>query len=243
MIEINDVTKFLGNKKVLNDITVNIEKGEIFGLLGPSGAGKTTLIRLLIGAIEAEDGEIIIDGIKVPDKEVIKRIGFMPQNDALYNDLSGYDNLVFFGSLFNLKRKELERKVNDVLKLVGLTEDSHKLVDKYSGGMKKRLSLAIALLHDPDILILDEPTVGIDPLLRRRIWQEFNKLKNEGKTIIVTTHVMDEASMCDKAGLIYEGKLIACGTIIELCRLTEKGTLEELFFLVKKGVENETFVF
>lgn len=243
MIRIKKVSKYFGKKMVLEDITFEIKKSEIFCLLGPSGAGKTTLIRLIMGAIVSDKGNIIIDNIKVPDLTAIKKIGFMPQNEALYNDLSGLDNLYFFGSLFGLKKDELKEKVKMSLNLVDLTKDANKLVDKYSGGMKKRLSLAIALLHEPDILVLDEPTVGIDPLLRKKIWEEFTKLKDKGKTIIVTTHIMDEAKMCDRAGLLYEGHLIAYGTINELNNSTKTGSLEELFFLVKENKIDETFVY
>lgn len=243
MININNVSKNFGEKMVLKNISFTVEEGEIFCLLGPSGAGKTTLIRLITGAISPDEGEIIINNIKVPNRNIIEKIGFMPQNEALYNDLSGRDNLLFFGGLFGLKGKDLEERTSAILNLVNLTEDAKKLVEKYSGGMKKRLSLAIALLHSPEILVLDEPTVGIDPLLRRTIWKEFNRLKSEGKSIIVTTHVMEEANMCDRAGLIYEGNLIAYGTIVELHNVTPNGSLEELFFIVKEEITNETIVY
>jgi ABC-2 type transport system ATP-binding protein len=161
----------------------------------------------------------------------------MPQNDALYDDLSGYDNLMFFGGMYHMKGAELRSRTHEVLKLVELEADAKKNVVNYSGGMKKRLSLAVALLHNPQILILDEPTVGIDPILRKKIWDEFYKLKEQGKTIIVTTHVMDEAVKCDRLALIYNGDIIDCDTVGVLLGRTENNTIEELF--LERGGKTE----
>lgn len=237
MIEIRGVSKSFGRQRVLENINLNISKGEMFGLLGPSGAGKTTLIRLITGAERGDSGKILVGEAVVPNFKTLKRIGFMPQNDALYPEISGYDNLNFFGGLFGLKGKLLEEAIYKSLELVDLTADDRKLVANYSGGMRKRLSLAAALIHSPEILILDEPTVGIDPLLRRKIWEEFARQRAMGKTIIVTTHVMDEIKYCDRAGLIYNGQLIACDTVDRLTELG-KGSVENLFFdmsLVERG--------
>jgi ABC-2 type transport system ATP-binding protein len=154
-IVVRGVSKCFDRKQVLHDISLEIARGEIVCLLGPSGAGKTTLIRLIMGAIKADSGEIEIDGVKVPSMKLFGNIGFMPQNDALYDDLSGLDNLLFFGGLY--KMKDIRQRAMDVLGLMNLVEDRDKLVHNYSGGMKKRLSLAIALLHSPNYLLLDEP--------------------------------------------------------------------------------------
>jgi len=234
-IEIKNVSKSFGKTPVLKNITLNAMHGEILCLLGPSGAGKTTLIRLITGGIEADGGEIIIDGKKIPDMSVAKSIGFMPQSDALYTDISGYDNMLFFGRLFGIWGGELKEKADTALSLVDLPADKHKLVCDYSGGMRKRLSLAVSLLHDPDILILDEPTVGIDPVLRKAIWDEFEHLRQKGRTIIVSTHVMDEAQRCQKAALIYDGSLIACGEVEKLIAMTQSKSLEELFFSAREA--------
>lgn len=234
MIEVKDISKSFGKQNVLKNINVTIKKGEMFGLLGPSGAGKTTLIRLITGAETVDKGEIRVDNLPVPNFQTLKTIGFMPQNDGLYPEISGYDNLHFFGGLFGLRGKVLEDSITKVLQLVDLAGDAKKMVEKYSGGMKKRLSLAAALIHCPEVLILDEPTVGIDPLLRRKIWEEFKHQQSIGKTIIVTTHVMDEIKYCDRAGLIYEGHLIACDTVDKLIELGE-GSIENLFFNVPLG--------
>ncbi len=229
LIEVKGVSKSFKKQKVLKDINLQIDVNEIFGLIGPSGAGKTTLIRLIIGAITTDNGTIKIMDYTMPDLKALDSIGYMPQNDALYNDLSGYDNLIFFGGMYQMKKNELKKRANEVLKLVELDGDGKKKVLNYSGGMKKRLSLAIALLHGPKVLILDEPTVGIDPILRKKIWDEFNELKRQGKTILVTTHVMDEAIKCDRLGLIYNGDVIACDAVKTLLSRTRNNSIEELF--------------
>ncbi|BCJ97036.1 ABC transporter ATP-binding protein [Anaerocolumna chitinilytica] len=234
-----NICKSFHKKPVIRNISLSIPSGEIICLLGPSGAGKTTLIRLLIGAIPADKGEIRYDNTPIPNLKLLKKIGFMPQNDAIYEDLSGIDNLFFFAELYGLKKKDSVRRIDEVLKLVDLSQDSAKPVREYSGGMKKRLSLAASLLHEPEVLLLDEPTVGIDPVLRKTIWRQLRQLKEQGKTIIVSTHVMDEVSECDKAALIYQGELIQYDTVSNLLSLTESGKIEELFFMAanKKGGE------
>lgn len=237
-IRISEISKQFDKKQVLSDITFTICSGDIICLLGPSGSGKTTLIRLLIGAIAAEHGEVHFDDVLVPNLKLMNKIGFMPQNDALYDDLSGEDNLRFFAGLQGMRKSEIDIRINQVLALVDLMAERKKSVAFYSGGMKKRLSLAAALIHEPDVLILDEPTVGIDPVLRRTIWQQFGELKRSGKTLIVSTHVMDEVDKCDKAALIYNGRLISFDTVANLLAKTESGKVEELFFIAANN-ENE----
>jgi ABC-2 type transport system ATP-binding protein len=227
--EVNGVSKTFAKQQVLRDIDLSIKENEIFGLIGPSGSGKTTLIRLIIGAISADTGKINIMDYKIPNLKALNIIGYMPQNDALYYDLSGYDNLMFFGGMYHMKKNQLKQRAHEVLKLVELEKDADKKVINYSGGMKKRLSLAVALLHSPKVLILDEPTVGIDPIIRKKIWDEFYNLKNQGKTIIVTTHVMDETVKCDRLALIYQGGIIDCDTVSSLLGRTKDNSIEELF--------------
>lgn len=231
-IKVDSVSKSFKEKQVLNNVSLTVNGGEIVCLLGPSGAGKTTLIRLIMGAIKADKGEILIDDIKVPSMKLYNKMGFMPQNDALYNDLTGFENLMFFGGLFKLK--DAKDRAISVLNLLNLKDDKDKLVSDYSGGMKKRLSLAIALLHEPKILILDEPTVGIDPILRATIWEQFYKLRDEGACIVVSTHVMDEAAKCNKTALIYNGSLIFDDTTENLTAKTKNGNIEELFFMAQE---------
>ncbi|EPE61346.1 ABC transporter family protein [Exiguobacterium sp. S17] len=230
-IQLNDVSKSFGDQLAIDHIGFTINSGDICCLLGPSGSGKTTLIRLMIGALAADTGSIRVGETVMPNMNMLHKIGFMPQNDGLYDDLSGEANLEFFGSIYQLGKAGLKQRIDDVLALVDLSADRRKLVRNYSGGMKKRLSLAIAILHQPDVLFLDEPTVGIDPILRRQIWEQFQTIRAGGTTIIVSTHVMDEVLECDRAALIYNGRLIAYDTVTHLLEQTENGRVEELFLI------------
>lgn len=238
IVSIKNVSKRYGKNEVLKEINLEIESGEIFGLLGPSGAGKTTLVRQLVGLEMASEGENYLFGEKMPSLKLIERIGYMAQSDALYTELSAKENLEFFATLFGLKGAQRKKRILEVMELVDLSDHLTKLVNNYSGGMKRRLSLAAALLHEPELLILDEPTVGIDPVLRQSIWAGFYDLKAKGKTLIVTTHVMDEAEKCDRLGLIRDGRLIAVGTPAELKEKTGSSSVEEAF-LAYGGVQHE----
>ncbi|WP_433772159.1 ABC transporter ATP-binding protein [Bacillus wiedmannii] len=230
-IILRDVSKSFGKKEVLHNISLQVEKAEIFGLVGPSGSGKTTLIKMIAGINEATKGEVLVFNTNMPKLSEMKRIGYMAQSDALYEELSAYENADFIATMYGLKGKRKKERIVEVFELVQLSEHMKKPVQQFSGGMKKRLSLAIALLHEPEILILDEPTVGIDPLLRKSIWEKFYDLKKKGTTIIVTTHIMDEAEFCERLGLIREGKLVATGTPEELKKQTSSGRIEDVFLL------------
>ena len=236
VVNIQNVDRSFGKKSILKNITLSIKKGEIFGILGPSGSGKTTLIKLIAGIDQSSKGDVTVFQLSMPNFTVLPQIGYMGQSDALYIDLSGYDNLAFFGALYGLKGKKLKNRIQEVASIVGLDEALKKEVNQYSGGMKKRLSLAIAILHKPSLLILDEPTVGIDPVLRKQIWKQFTEMKEQGTTIIITTHIMEEAEKCERIGLIREGELIALDTIENLKAKTTSGKIEELYF------ENEVIV-
>lgn len=233
-IQLQRVDKSFGDQLAIDNIDFTIPSGEICCLLGPSGSGKTTLIRLMIGALAPDKGSVHIGETKMPSMDMLRQIGFMPQNDGLYEDLSAEANLAFFGSIYKLEKKALQERITEVLNLVDLANDRHKLVRNFSGGMKKRLSLAIAILHKPDVLFLDEPTVGIDPILRRQIWDQFQVIRREGTTIIVSTHVMDEVLECDRAALVYNGRLIAYDHVQDLLDQTENGRVEELFLIAGK---------
>ncbi|UQD53648.1 ABC transporter ATP-binding protein [Bacillus methanolicus] len=237
IVSTRNVFKSFGKQNVLKDINLEIIRGEIFGLLGPSGAGKTTLVKQLVGLDLPTSGENFVFHKRMPSLSLIERIGYMAQSDALYGELSAKENLEFFAALYGLKGKRRQTRIKEVMEIVELSEHLNKLVSNYSGGMKRRLSLAIALLHEPELLILDEPTVGIDPVLRKNIWNSFYDLKKKGTTLIVTTHVMDEAEKCDRLGMIRNGELIAVGTPDELKINTNTATLEEAF-LVYGGVES-----
>ena len=238
-IVLSGVFKSFDKDPVIKDLSFMVKSGDIIGLLGPSGSGKTTTIRLLIGAIAADSGSITFDDVTVPNLNLLKRIGLMPQNDALYDDLSGEDNLKFFAELYAMKKSEVKKRIDEVLSLVDLSADRKKYVRNYSGGMKKRLSLAVALIHEPEVLLLDEPTVGIDPVLRRSVWSQFKDMKEAGKTLIVSTHVMDEVYECDKVALLYNGELIYYDTVQNLLSKTKSGKVDELFFMAaqQKGGE------
>ena len=229
-ISIKNVSKSFGKKVVLNDINFSVEEGKIYGFIGPSGAGKTTLVKMIMGMDIPDSGSIYLLDEKVPNLKLLQQTGYMAQSDALYTELTGRENLVFFASLFKLNKTEMKNRIAYAAQLVNLTDDLNKKVANYSGGMKRRLSLAIALIQNPKVLILDEPTVGIDPELRFSIWNELLRLKNkEGKTIIVTTHVMDEAEKCDYIAMIRDGSLIATGTPNELKEHYEAKNLDEVF--------------
>ncbi|WP_213513783.1 ABC transporter ATP-binding protein [Paenibacillus montaniterrae] len=229
IISARGVSKHFASQQVLHDIDLEVRSGEILGLLGPSGAGKSTLVKQFAGLEVPSSGQNVVMGHKMPSLHVMQQIGYMAQADALYSELTAKENLDFFAALYKLSKKQRRRRIAEVLAIVNLQEHANKLVSSYSGGMKRRLSLAAALLHEPELLILDEPTVGIDPVLRKQIWQTFHDLKQAGKTIIVTTHVMDEAEKCDRLGMIRDGKLIALGTPNALLQQTETASIEEAF--------------
>ncbi|RHW40267.1 ABC transporter ATP-binding protein [Neobacillus notoginsengisoli] len=236
IVSIRNVSKSFGKQQVLQNINLDIYPGEIFGLLGPSGAGKTTVVRQLVGLELPTEGENWLFNEEMPSLKLVEKAGYMAQADALYQELSARDNLEFFGALYGLKGKRLKERIEAVMEIVQLSGDLNKLVTNYSGGMKRRLSLAAALLHEPELLILDEPTVGIDPVLRKSIWERFYDLKAQGTALIVTTHVMDEAEKCDRLGMIRNGRLIAVGTPQELKEHTSSDTIEQAF-LVYGGAE------
>ena len=231
IVKVSNLVKKYSKVTILKDISLTVNTGEIIGLIGPSGSGKTTLVKSIMGMEKADNGEIKVLGEKIPNLKVLNSIGYMAQADALYEELTGKENLEFFGKLFRLSKREIKERIEYTSKLVNLENDLSKRVSNYSGGMKRRLSLAISLIQDPDLLILDEPTVGIDPKLRFSIWKELKALKSEGKTIIVTTHVIDEAERCDKLALIREGIIIAAGSVEELKEKFKVNTVEEIFIL------------
>ncbi|WP_207702962.1 ABC transporter ATP-binding protein [Candidatus Enterococcus ferrettii] len=216
-------------RKILDNVNIELDSGCILGLIGPSGAGKSTTIKCLMGMEKLDQGTAEIFGTTMPNRQILGRIGYMGQSDALYEDLTAKENLVFFGNLMGLKKKELDQAISTNINLVNLAQFINQPVKTYSGGMKRRLSLAITLLANPDLIVLDEPTVGIDPSLRVTIWEQLRTLATMEKAIIVTTHVMDEAEKCDYVGLIIEGQLFALGTPNELKKKFDADSIEEVF--------------
>ena len=234
IIEINGLMKSFGDKKVLNDVNISVDKGEILGLLGPSGAGKTTLIKILTGQIKADGGKAKVFG-EVCDKlpsEVYSNIGVVMDNSGLYGRLSSYDNLKLFAQIFNIDKSN----INEVLNKVELIDAKKTPADKLSKGMKGRLILARAILHKPELLFLDEPTSGLDPATTERIHELIFELKENGTTILLTTHDMYEATkLCDNVALLNEGKIVEYGEPLSICRKHNSDNIINI--LLNNGVE------
>lgn len=234
-IILEKINKFFGEKQVLRDVSLSIPKGAIYGLLGPSGCGKTTTVKIMAGILTSTSGNTRVLDQEMPNLTLMNEIGYLAQSDALYASLNGVENMEFFGKIYGLSGKLLKSRISEALELVNLNDDLSKPVSDYSGGMKRRLSLAISILHKPQILILDEPTVGIDPLLRQSIWQELYQLAENGVTIVVTTHVMDEAEKCTRLSMMRDGVLLATGSPQEIVKGTDGKNLEEAFIYYSKG--------
>jgi ABC-2 type transport system ATP-binding protein len=216
-----DLKKSFGEIEAVKGISLQVARGEVFGLLGPNGAGKTTTISMLTALLEPSGGRITVDGLdlKAHTSEVKAKMGLVPQEMALYMTLSARQNLMFFGRIYGLKGKELRQRVDEVLEMIGLTARADDAVEKYSGGMKRRVNIGAGLLHKPDILFLDEPTVGVDPQSRNAIFESVEALNRAGMSVIYTTHYMEEAQrLCHRVAIVDEGELIAQDTPMALIR-------------------------
>jgi ABC-2 type transport system ATP-binding protein len=207
-VEVSRLTKKYGKIEALRGVDLRVSKGAVFGLVGPNGAGKTTLIKALVGALRPSEGEVRVLGLNpLEDRaELRRRVGYMPQPPALYEDLPARANVEFFGAAHRVP--DLRKKVEEVLELTDLTARADDAVYKLSGGMKRRVSLACALVHRPHILFLDEPTAAVDPQLRHRLWNTFRELAGGGTTLFISTHLMDEAMLCDRVAILREGKVV-----------------------------------
>jgi ABC-2 type transport system ATP-binding protein len=222
MIAVKEISKSFGEVRAVKGISFSVEQGEIFGFLGPNGAGKTTTISMLSGLLRPDSGSITIDGMDMnaSGREIRRIMGVIPQEIALYEELSGRDNLIFWGGLYGLAGGELRDRVDRALELVDLTDRAKDAVRTYSGGMKRRINLCAGLVHDPKVILLDEPTLGIDPQARIRILDVVKDLASEGKTVIYTTHYLEEAEqLCNRIAIIDEGTVHASGTLAELVEL------------------------
>jgi ABC-2 type transport system ATP-binding protein len=231
-ITIENLTKKYEEKTAVDDLSLQVFKGELFGLLGPNGAGKTTTIGILSGLIKPTSGTTKIFGYDVlkETQKVKEQIGVCIQETAIYPYLTGIENLELFGKLYGMNKKAIKERSNMLLTNMALKEDAKRVTAKYSGGMKRRLSLALALIHDPQMAFLDEPTVAMDPQSRHAVWDFIKEQKTKGKTIVLTTHYMEEAEeLCDRIGIIDRGKLIALGTPKELIAKNQVKNLEEVF--------------
>jgi ABC-2 type transport system ATP-binding protein len=223
-VDVADVSKSFGAFNALNGVTLRVRRGEIYGLLGPNGAGKTTLIRLVAGLLEANAGTVTVLAQRMPNVAVLRHVGYMTQQAALYPALSVQENVEFFAAI-----NGADGGVKEALELVQLYERRGSVVATLSGGQRQRCSLACALVHKPDLLLLDEPTVGIDPQLRVQFWEYFRRMAAEGTTLIVSSHVMDEADRCQRLGLIQYGRLLAEGTPADIRAQGGSQNLEEAF--------------
>ncbi len=238
-IEVNSLVKTFGKHEAVRGVSFTIGKGEIFGLLGPNGAGKSTTINMMCGYLEPTSGDTIIQGLSVTKnpQAVKKIIGVVPQEIALYEDLTAEENLNFFGEIYSLSSKERKERIDAVLHFVGLYERRKDAIKTFSGGMQRRINMAIALIHQPSVLLMDEPTVGVDPQSRENIFDSIEKLRDGGTTILYTTHYMEEAErLCNHIAIMDEGRIIAMGTLEQLLALRDQNRevvrphgLQELF--------------
>jgi len=227
-VEAKNLCKNYGTFTALDNLNLSVPKGVTYGLLGPNGAGKTTAVRIICGIAKQTSGEARIFGNKV-GKSVSRDIGYMPQELALYLDLSVAENIELYGRLNGIEGALLRERTETLLELVGLSDRKGDMVSELSGGMRRKASLVCALVHNPRALILDEPTVGVDPTLRAALWEHFKGINRSGSTIVITTHYMDEATRCDLVGFIHNGKMIAEGAPEEILKSTGCQSMEEAF--------------
>lgn len=226
VIETHQLSKAFGPVWAVQELDLKIRQGEIYGLLGPNGSGKTTLMRLLVGLAKKDGGEIQVLGKSVPNPSLLSSIGYMTQAEALYVDLTATENVSFFAALNGVDERAA---VEEALALVDLSERAGDVLRTLSGGLRRRVSLACALVHQPRLLVLDEPTVGVDPQLRASFWDHFRELRDQGVSLLISSHVMDEAERCDRLGFMRQGRLIAEGPPAELRARSGMADLEQAF--------------
>ena len=233
LIETQNLVKIYkqGNVKAVDGLNLKIHEGEIYAFIGANGSGKTTTIKMLTGMLDPTSGLIRVFGLTQPkNRKIIARdIGIAPQDYSLYNDLTTYENIRFFAYLYGVEKQEFKAHIDELIQILNLEDKKETLVSHLSGGMKRRVSIACALIHSPRLVFFDEATVGVDPILRKFFWEYFNELKERGVTLIITSHVMDEAERADRIGLIRAGKLIDEGTPNQLKIKNDVNTIEEVF--------------
>ena len=236
-IEATGLVRTFGRVRALDGLDLTVRTGEILGLVGPNGAGKTTFIRSVAGLLRPTAGSITVLG-RAPGRRVAAHVGYMTQSAALYEDLPVRDNLMFFARLFGLPKDEARSRTAAVLAVVELTGRERVPVRTLSGGMRQLTNLACAMVHGPKLLLLDEPTVGIDPVLRLKLWEHFRNMNADGTTIVLTTHVMEEAERCHRVAMITAGRMIAVGAPEELLRAAGVGTIEEAYLVLRERDAN-----
>lgn len=239
IITVQNLTKSFGEFTAVKGISFDVYKGEIFGFLGANGAGKTTAMKMLIGISKPSSGIAIVAGFDVIEQtEMVKKsIGYMSQKFSLYDDLTIKENITFFGGIYGLSRKNIKQKMNELIAELSLQEVANKLVGSLPLGWKQKLSFSIALLHDPQIVFLDEPTGGVDPITRRQFWEMIYAQANKGTTIFVTTHYMDEAEYCDRVSIMVEGVIEALDTPKKLKEQFKVASMNDVFLKLARNIE------
>ena len=233
VVRAEGLLKTFGKRTALDHLDLRVQQGQLYGLAGPNGAGKTTLIRTLCGLLRPDEGEAHLLGWRMPSARVRSQLGYMPQDFAVYNDLSVLQNLEFFGQLYSLRRSQVRERAHELLDLVQLSDRSRDRVGSLSGGMRRRVSLAISLLHKPRLAFLDEPTAGVDPKLRRSFWDYFNRLADQDVTMVVTTHLVEEALRCHIVGFLMAGRMLTEGTPDEILQQTGTSNLDDAFIVLQ----------
>jgi len=224
-VDVRNLVKVFGKHEAVKDVSFTIGRGEIFGLLGPNGAGKSTTINMMCGYLEPTPGDTLINGVSIrkEPRKVKRTLGVVPQEIALYKDLTAMENLEFFGEIYGLSAKERRTRAEEVLHFVGLYDRRKEPVKTFSGGMQRRINMAIAMIHQPAFLMMDEPTVGVDPQSRQNIFDTIEQIRNWGTTILYTTHYMEEAErLCDHIAIMDEGHIIALGTLEQLLAMRDQ---------------------
>jgi len=237
VVRAEGLRKRFGKHVALDGLSLSVPQGQLYGLAGPNGAGKTTLIRTLCGLLRPDEGEANLLGWRMPNTRVRSQLGYMPQDYAVYDDLSVMQNLEFFGELYSLRRAHVRGRADELLDLVQLSDRRRDRVGSLSGGMRRRVSLAISLLHKPRLAFLDEPTAGVDPKLRRSFWDYFSALAEQDVTLVVTTHLVDEAQRCHMVGFLMAGRLLTQGTPDEILAQTGKTNLDDAFIELQERNE------